>query len=140
MEKVEKLLKLIEISLLSFVILGSFIIALFLKKIIFVLSFLAGSFLGLINFKTTKKESAQFIEKIKKILENSGNKADLQKAGYIFIGKIFLKLLATAIIMSLLVIKLKFSPIFILIGFGVIYIGLILLSLIIFWRKKEILI
>ena len=141
MEKVENFFKKLEINLLFLVILGTFIVAVSLKNVIFVMSFLAGSFLGLINFRTTKKEGIHFIKKVKKILEDSGEKANIQKESNIFIGKTFLKLFATAIVIYFLITKFKLSPIFILLGFGVIYIGLILFSLVVFLRKnKEILI
>lgn len=124
----EKFFKRVEIFMLLLVFLGSLLCLLLSKNLLWTVSFLSGGILGFLNFRSTKKEGITFI---KRVQENFKIKKDFsfEKEKNIFIFKIYLKLLATGIILFVLISKLKFHPLFILAAFILIYAYLIWASL-----------
>lgn len=128
MENPEKFFKNIEIFMLLLVFSGSLLCLFLSKNLLWTISFLSGGLLGFLNFRSTKKEGITFI---KRVQENFKIKKDFsfEKEKNIFIFKIYLKLLATGIILFVLISKFKLHPLFILIAFILIYLYLILASL-----------
>ncbi|WP_022855590.1 hypothetical protein [Thermodesulfobacterium thermophilum] len=106
-------------------------------------SFLAGGILGFLNFRTTKKEGIAFVKKIQEIF-SSDQKNLYNKERHVYIAKIYLKLLATAIVVYFLIAHLGAHPVFLISAFGLVYLSLTVYSFIKFlWfmkkEKKEIL-
>ncbi|QER42462.1 hypothetical protein F1847_06770 [Thermodesulfobacterium sp. TA1] len=102
------------------------------------LSFLAGGFLGFLNFRTTKKEGIAFVKKIQEILL-SDQKNLYNKERHAYIAKIYLKLLATAIVIYFLIAHLRAHPVFLVSAFVLVYFSLTAYSFIrfILWMRKE---
>ncbi len=138
--KAEKFLDRIEFFLAISALLCAVFVLFFWKSWLFLISFLSGIFLALINFRTTKREGFQLIKKIKeKLARGEGIKSLYQKEGNIYIVKIYAKLFATGIVLYFLIDKLHFSPLFIIGGLCLIYLELTLLAFVIFWKNREIL-
>ncbi len=127
-ESPEKFFKRIETFLILITILGSLLVMLIGKNLMWGVAFLAGSLLGFLNFRSTKKEGITFIRRVQENFKfNKGSSIDRERN--IFIFKLFLKLIATGIILFVLIAKFHFHPVIILFSFFTIYTFIILLSL-----------
>ncbi|MFN3407225.1 MAG: hypothetical protein ACK40E_05805 [Caldimicrobium sp.] len=110
----------LNILMLLTILTGSVSILLFLKSFQLFWSFLAGSLLAYINFKTLEKEGQDLIfrvyQNVMLCLERP-----YQKERTLFLIKVYLRLLALGIILYVLITKLSLHPFFIILGFTMIY-------------------
>lgn len=132
-----------ERLILGLVVVATIFIHLVWGGLVETFSFLAGGILGFLNFRTTKKEGIAFVKKIQEIF-NSDQKNLYNKERHVYIAKIYLKLLATAIVVYFLIAHLRAHPVFLISAFGLVYLSLTVYSFIKFlWfmkkEKKEIL-
>lgn len=104
-------------------IIGSVIVFLIWKNINFSISFLVGALLGFFNFKVIKKEVLGIVNKLQ------SEELHYSKAGFFYLIKFFLRFSLIALILYFLLVELKLSAIFMLLGFSVIYLQLIIVSL-----------
>lgn len=131
MEKVESpehFFKRIETFLIFVIILGSLLCSLIGKNLMWGIAFLSGGVLGFLNFRSTKKEGITFIRRVQESFKlRKGSSIDKERNLFIF--KLFLKLIATGIIIFVLIAKFHFHPVIILLSFFTIYAVIILISL-----------
>lgn len=132
-----------ERLILGLVVVATIFIHLVWGGLVETFSFLAGGILGFLNFRTTKKEGIDFVKKIQEIFA-SDQKNLYNKERHVYIAKIYLKLLATAIVVYFLIAHLGAHPVFLISAFGLVYLSLTVYSFIKFlWfmkkEKKEIL-
>lgn len=130
MEKVEPevFFKKIEIFLILIIIFGSLLCFLVSRSFMNTLAFLSGGLLGFLNFRSTKKEGITFIKKIQENLRLHRS-VSMEKERNIFLFKLFLKLLATGIVLFILIAKFHLHPVIILLSFFTIYTSIVLMSL-----------
>ncbi len=133
-----KFFRKIEKIMLISIIIGTLLCLLIWRDIIFMLSFLSGGILGLVNFETTKREGIELLRRVQQLFLLSKN-ASHKKERILYIGKFYLRLFAIGIIIYFLINKIFFHPLFILCGFSLVYIELMIMSLILI-NKKEVLI
>ncbi len=128
LESIEEFFRRIEILLFLVIILGSLLCLLISKNLMWGIAFFFGGLLGFLNFRSTKREGIIFIRKVQESLKFH-KEASIYKEKNIFILKLFLKLIATGIILFVLIAKFHFHPVIILFSFFTIYASIILITL-----------
>ncbi|MCS7278906.1 MAG: ATP synthase subunit I [Thermodesulfobacteriaceae bacterium] len=127
---VEKFSKEVEIYVGLTSLIGSLLIFFIWQNFIFLLSFLVGNLLGLVNLRAIKKEVIKMISKLQ------SKELQYPQAGVLYFIKFILRLFLIAVILYLLLVELKFDVIFILLGFSSIYLHLFLVTLKNYLRNK----
>jgi hypothetical protein len=117
------------ISFLLFSAIGAIFIFIIWKNPNYTISFLSGVLIAYLNFRSTKNDSIKTINLVKEGLSP-------EKGIFLYMGKFYLRLFATGIILFFFIKILKMNPIFILIGLTLIYFQLILIALRNFYFKK----
>lgn len=126
----------LKIFMLIFLILGSLVVGLCFWDLKVVMSFLVGGLLGYVNFSTLKKEGKELIFKVYTNVMKCKEKP-YQKERTLFLIKVYLRLLALGIIFYFLLVKVKLDPIWLLIGFTIVYLQIFLVVLKYWIQKKE---
>ncbi len=114
---------------------GSFSVLLIFQDIKLFLAFFIGGLLAYLNFITLKKEGIELLYKVyhnvMKCMERP-----YQKERTLFLIKAYLRLLALGIIFYFLIKYIKFHPIFLLLGFTLVYFQ-IFVVIFRFWLKRK---
>ncbi|MFN4197212.1 MAG: hypothetical protein ACK4FM_04335 [Caldimicrobium sp.] len=110
----------LNILMLLTILTGSFSVLLFFKSLHLFWSFLAGSLLAYINFKTLEKEGQDLIFRVYQNVMLCLDRP-FQKERALFLIKVYLRLTALGIILYVLITKLSLHPFFIILGFTMIY-------------------
>jgi len=100
-------------------------------------SFLVGALLGFLNLFTLKEDGKKFLKKVYDNVMCCLEKP-YQRERTFFLIKVYLRLLSLGIIFYFLISWLKLHPVFIIIGFSVVYLQIFLLTLWYTLRRKEI--
>jgi len=100
-------------------------------------SFLVGALLGYLNLFTLKQDGKKFLQKVYNNVMCCMEKP-YQKERTLFLIKVYLRLLALGLIFYFLITWLKLHPVFIIIGFTLVYAQIFLLTLWYTLKRKEI--
>jgi len=125
-----------NLSLISS-LLGFLMFSLIYSSTLISLSFLVGALLGFLNLFTLKEDGKKFLKKVYDNVMCCLEKP-YQRERTFFLIKVYLRLLSLGIIFYFLISWLKLHPVFIIIGFSVVYLQIFLLTLWYTLRRKEI--
>ncbi|MGC9108653.1 MAG: hypothetical protein ACP5HI_00110 [Caldimicrobium sp.] len=114
---------------------GSFSILIIFQNIKIFLSFLLGGALAYLNFVTLKKEGIELLYKVYTNVMNCLERP-YQKERTLFLIKAYLRLLALGIIFYFLIRYIKLHPVFLILGFTLVYMQ-IFVVIFRFWLKKR---
>ncbi|MFN3504840.1 MAG: hypothetical protein ACK4Y7_01340 [Caldimicrobium sp.] len=126
----------LNIFMLLTILTGSVSVLLIFQSLLFFWSFLAGSFLAYINFKTLEREGQDLIFKVYQNVMLCLERP-YQKERTLFLIKVYLRLLALGIIFYFLLTKLSLHPFFILLGFTMIYLQIFVVFIKRWIKKRE---
>ena len=114
---------------------GSLSIFIIFQNIKLFFSFLLGGVLAYINFVTLKKEGRELLYKVYTNVMNCLERP-YQKEKTLFLIKAYLRLLALGIIFYFLIRYIKLHPVFLILGFTLVYMQ-IFVVIFRFWFKKR---
>ncbi|BAU23718.1 hypothetical protein THC_1352 [Caldimicrobium thiodismutans] len=100
------------------------------------LSFLLGAALAYLNFLTLKKEGGELLARVYQNVMSCLDRP-YQRERTLFLIKVYLRLLAIGIIFYFLITRLGLHPVFLLLGFTLIYFQIFVVMIRFWLRKKE---
>ncbi len=99
-------------------------------------AFFSGAVLACLNFLTLRKEGGELITRVYQNVMGCVERP-YQKERTLFLIKVYLRLLAIGIIFYFFITKLRLHPVFLLLGFSLIYLQIFVVTLRFWLRKKE---
>jgi len=126
----------LEILMLLTLFTGLLAIGVIFQDLKILLSFFTGAFLGYLNFTTLKKEGTQLLQKVYQNVM-ACHERPYQKERTFFLVKAYLRLLALGILLYFVIKYLKFHPVFILVGFSLVYLQIFLVIFKYWYTKRE---
>lgn len=133
---VEGILKELNIFMLTSIVLGLICVAIIVRELMHILGFFIGSVLGYINFHTLRKEGRELLYKVYQNVMACVERP-YQKERTLFLIKVYLRLLALAIIFYFLMAKLKLHPVSLLAGFTLVYLQIFVVMFRYWLRSRE---
>lgn len=125
----------LNLFMLSSLITGSIATLLIFQDLKLFLAFLIGGALAYLNFTTLKKEGIELLQRVRlNVTQNLAN--PYQRERTFFILKTYLRLLALGILFYFLIKFLRLQPVFLILGFSLVYFQIFLVILR-FWLKKR---
>jgi len=126
----------LEILMLLTLFTGLLAIGVIFQDLKILLSFFTGAFLAYVNFTTLRKEGVQLLQKVYQNVM-ACHERPYQKERTIFLVKAYLRLLALGILLYFVIKYLKFHPVFILVGFSMVYFQIFLVIFKHWYTKRE---
>lgn len=134
--EIEFIFKELNIFMVLTVVAGSLSILIFFQEFKSFAAFLAGALLAYLNFYTLRREGKELLlrvyHNVMACLERP-----YQRERTLFLIKVYLRLLALGIIFYFLMAKLSLHPLFLLLGFSLVYFQIFLVMLRFWFRRRE---
>ncbi len=115
---------------------GSFSVLLIFQNLKIFLAFLIGGLLAYLNFATLKKEGIELLYKVYRNVMCCIERP-YQKERTLFLVKAYLRLLALGIIFYFLIKYIKLHPVFLILGFTLVYFQIFVVIFRVWLRRKE---
>lgn len=115
---------------------GSLAMLVFFQDLKLFMAFLSGALLACLNFLTLRKEGGELITRVYQNVMGCVERP-YQKERTLFLIKVYLRLLAIGIIFYFFITKLGLHPVFLLLGFSLIYLQIFVVTVRFWLRKKE---
>lgn len=132
---IDALLKDLNLFMLLSLITGSVIILILFRDLKIFLAFVIGALLAYLNFYTLKKEGRELLFKVYHNVMACMERP-YQRERTLFLIKVYLRLLALGIIFYVLMAKLGLHPVFLILGFSLVYFQ-IFLAVFRFWLQRR---
>ncbi|MFN4132149.1 MAG: hypothetical protein ACK4GE_03610 [Caldimicrobium sp.] len=135
-ERNDSFFKELNIFMLLTIATGSFSVLLIFQNLKILFSFLSGSLLAYINFLTLRREGKDLLFKVYQNVMLCMHRP-YQKERTLFLIKAYLRLLALGIIFYFLIAKLFLHPLFLLLGFTLVYLQIFVVIFKMWLKKRE---
>ncbi len=132
----ETLFKELSLYMLLISFTGALSVGIIFQDLKIVLSFLTGALLAYLNFITLRKEGQEFLWKVYQNVMLCVN-MPYQKERTYFLIKTYLRLLALGIIFYFLIAKFSLHPLFLILGFTLVYFQIFVVTLKMWLKRKE---